>query len=66
MTIKLFQSFTFVNASINLKSEASALPAWNIFPNGIYKTRVAVYDDLDDNIVDLSVYNELLYLRRRG
>ena len=38
----------------NITSDSSKFPS--IFPSGIYRSRIRFYDDIDSNIMSLTVY----------
>lgn len=59
LIVKTLQSVSIINASLDLKEEQASNAQWHsIFPNGNFKLRLHVYDDLDDNIVDYLIYLE--------
>ena len=39
----------------NITSDSSKFPS--IFPSGIYRSRVLLYDDTDSNIISLTIYS---------
>jgi hypothetical protein len=57
------------NATVSL-TEAQKLalniPNRQLYPNGLYKNRMAFYDDLDDKILEIIYYYELYSYARDG
>lgn len=36
----------------------------DVYPNGNYRLKIAVFDDIDDKIADLTVFHEIHIARR--
>jgi hypothetical protein len=56
-----FKSFKVYNATLSLTEEekqAVSVPNRTLTPNGFYRNRLAFYDDLDDNIGEITYYYE--------
>lgn len=62
--LKLFQTFTTLNASLNVKLEELSIMDWGIFPNGQYKMRLRTFDDFDENISNLTTVHVLYHFNR--
>jgi hypothetical protein len=57
-----YKSFKVFNSTMSLTYEKKLslkLPNRQLFPNGSYKNRLAFYDNLDDNIGEITYYFEM-------